>query len=465
MTRLLLILCLALGVVIFGGTPHWVRVALIGLVLVMTLGTGIVQWGQRGVAVARTELVAALLFLLAWAWGMAGSLDGSAPWFDWMNGPAATPAAQVAAQLDLPPPDTLALLPVRAAEQAIWIGALGLLFCVALFAARRTEKLGVQLFYATHAILGGAALYGVSMSSTGVEQVLWHDKTAYQGLLTGTFINPNHFSTLMVIGFMGALGLVIADMQQRHRIARLRRASVAIRSRVRYLIETTPLRLIGIGLCALYAGAIYLAGSQGGIGTLGLASGLTVGIVMFQQGRMILALGALAGTAIVAWIGYQLLFGAGDAAAIGVDLSSLYSRTVLFSTTLAIIESQPILGTGLGSFQDMFRQAKPDWVLIAVDYAHNVYLELALELGVPMTLVLLASPLILLLRLIYLGHRSRMQNYVFRPLQIMAIGATLAVAIHGVVDFSVQIPGVAVTWLVILGLAVGQVQPNTDALG
>ncbi len=463
MTRILLFLCLALGVIVFGGTPHWVRIVLIGVIILLTLRAGFVQWGRNSIALARTELLAAVLFFVAWAWGMAGSIDGSAALLGWLNGAGPTPAAAIAAKLDLPAPDTLALMPVRAAEQAIWIGALGLLFCVALFASRRIEQLGQQLFFAAHGVLGGAALYGVMMVSAGTEKVLWHSKSAYQGALTGTFINPNHFSTLMVIGFLGALGLVIADTQQRNRIGRLRNAHVATRSKLRNAIETTPLRLMGIGLCALYAGTIYLTASYGGAATLGLATGLTAAIVFFQQRRHLLALAAIAGTAALGWIGYDLLFGARDAAAVGFDMNSLFSRLVLFQTTADIIETQPLLGSGLGSFQDMFRQAKPDWVLIAVDYAHNVYLELALELGVPMTVVLLASPLVLLVRLILAGHASRAQDHVFKPLHIMAIGATFAVGVHGLSDFSVQIPGVAVAWLLMLGLAMGQIQPDSAA--
>lgn len=463
MTRILLALSIGLGVVLFGGTPHWVRVVLIGLAVILALRAAYVQWGEDGVGLTRSERVSGILFLAVLGWAVVGTMGGSALLFGWLGQDGVAPAVRLAQALYVENHTMLALSPVRAMEQVMWLAALGLFAAAALFASRRIESLGEHLFWIMQAVIAGAALYGIAMISTGAQTVLWHGKLAYQDDLTGTFINPNHFSTLLVIGFVGALGLIIADARKRKSVGRLRSAGFKNGSRLKSLLEEAPLRLTGIGLCLLYGGAIYLTGSQGGAGTLGLAVGLTVAIIFLQQGRMFLGLAALGGTIIIGWIGYELLFGARDISAFGLEMRSLQSRTALFTITTDVIKTQPFLGTGLGSFQDVFRQAKPDWLMVAVDYAHNTYLELALELGIPMTLVLVSVPVILMGRLIKYGHHNNDHEQIFKPLNSMAIGATIAVGLHATVDFSIQIPGVAVVWLIALGAASGQAQPHAGA--
>jgi len=86
------------------------------------------------------------------------------------------------------------------------------------------------------------------------------------------------------------------------------------------------------------------------------------------------------------------------------------------------------------------------------DKAHNTYLEHAAELGLPAALALYAGMLLLFLYLLSgIFRRRRDQIY-----PLVATAATILVAVHALVDFSLQIPAVAVTYAAVLGVGVAQ---------
>ena len=90
-----------------------------------------------------------------------------------------------------------------------------------------------------------------------------------------------------------------------------------------------------------------------------------------------------------------------------------------------------------------------------MDKAHNTYVEHLVELGVPATVLLYLGPLLLFgycLRGVFARRRERV-------FALVAVGATLLVGLHALVDFSLQIPAVAVTFAALLGLGVAQATP------
>jgi O-antigen ligase len=91
----------------------------------------------------------------------------------------------------------------------------------------------------------------------------------------------------------------------------------------------------------------------------------------------------------------------------------------------------------------------------ALNLAHNTYLEHLVELGVPATLFY-AGPLLLFgycLRGLFVRRRDQL-------FPLVAVGATVLVALHALVDFSLQIPAVAVTYAALLGIGVAQATPS-----
>ena len=126
-------------------------------------------------------------------------------------------------------------------------------------------------------------------------------------------------------------------------------------------------------------------------------------------------------------------------------------RSDVFVMVNDAIKTSPWTGIGLGTFQDVFPAYRTGdlssrglW-----DKAHNTYLENALELGIPAALALhLAIGLGLLAAAGNL--RSRGDR---RRLAILGLSATLLVGLHAMVDFSLQMPAIALLYAALLGLS------------
>ena len=133
----------------------------------------------------------------------------------------------------------------------------------------------------------------------------------------------------------------------------------------------------------------------------------------------------------------------------GLDLTM---RADVYSATGRIIRDYPLLGTGLGSFPSVFPVYHPADVPGFWDKAHNTYLEIAAEMGLPFA-VLLAVFWISLFIVLMRGYVSRRQRFVYP-----ATGASvwLLASLHSLVDFPLQIPGHALVVAVIIGICLGQ---------
>ena len=126
--------------------------------------------------------------------------------------------------------------------------------------------------------------------------------------------------------------------------------------------------------------------------------------------------------------------------------------TRMVGLTLEAIGSAPVLGTGYGTFEEVFRFYRTSDVGNFYLKAHNTYLENALELGIPAAVALFAI-LAGFLALTFVGLRRRRREAVY---PCIGFAATVLVAAHSTVDFSLQIPAVAATYCLIMGAACGQ---------
>ncbi|MBY3172516.1 O-antigen ligase family protein [Rhizobium laguerreae] len=111
-----------------------------------------------------------------------------------------------------------------------------------------------------------------------------------------------------------------------------------------------------------------------------------------------------------------------------------------------------LTGTGLGTFRTVFSAYRdPACGIFGVfDRAHNFYLEGFLGLGIlfPIATVLAFSVLARVFRRGF-AQRRRLRHYV-----LLGLAATVLVALHAAVDFSLQIPGFAVFYSAFLSAVV-----------
>ena len=200
--------------------------------------------------------------------------------------------------------------------------------------------------------------------------------------------------------------------------------------------------------------------SRGGL----LSIGLTVLVLVFvlflaTRPRLPVVLAVVAAALLAGW---GLLAASG-----GITLERLgqfdanydveaAGRLTFWQISLDMVADRPWQGHGYGNFEAAFAQHRDERFDARVDLAHNTYIEHLVELGVPATLLLYLGP-VLLFGYCVRGVFVRRRDQVF---PLVAVGATVLVALHGLVDFSLQIPAVAVTYAALLGIGVAQAMPS-----
>jgi len=125
-------------------------------------------------------------------------------------------------------------------------------------------------------------------------------------------------------------------------------------------------------------------------------------------------------------------------------------RWCAWASTFAVIQDNPWTGTGFATFIEVFPSYR-DPVCLGTQgswhRAHNSFLELALGLGLPAALILLALGYRLVLKSCVTGLRRRKS---MRGIPILTLGALTFGSAHSLVDFPLQIPGVAAYFAALL---------------
>src|SRR5262249_9035001 len=144
-------------------------------------------------------------------------------------------------------------------------------------------------------------------------------------------------------------------------------------------------------------------------------------------------------------------FFAGRLLTLGIDT---VDRLAVYKLTILSILDAPWKGWGYGTFEYAFPMYRDNslspfgiW-----DKAHNTYLEMIQGLGIPIAALFLVMLLILTLRCAH-AALSRKNS---ATAALVATSATVIVALHSLVDFSMQIQAVALTWAALLAAGVAQ---------
>ena len=302
------------------------------------------------------------------------------------------------------------------------------------------------------------ALYGLTVEFTGANRILWFEKTSYFDVVTSTFVNRNSFATY------AGLGLICTTAMIRHRLAASSTHGVAsLRLRLAEGLGRLPDASIYLAAWLLIATALLLSESRGGVAATIVALGAFQAILAISRFRASRRRRDSEGSGLVPrYLGAfaLILAGAGVFAISGgaieqrvwhVEAESQH-RQLIYAQTIEAISDEPWLGTGAGTFAGVFDLYGTSVVGPGVRMAHNDYLEIALELGIPAaaTLVFAISALAVICAMRAIRRT--------RGTTIAATGAAVVVLVgsHALVDFSLQLPAVAATFALVLGTAVGR---------
>jgi O-antigen ligase len=286
--------------------------------------------------------------------------------------------------------------------------------------------------------MAGALLIGTALAIiVGALQVAsgptsaWYFYPITNTGAVGFFANGNHMATLLLAAIPFVPALLLSGKSQQ----RLRGKSAAT---ITIAIAALGLILIGIALNRSLAALLLVV-------PVLLATGLMipVGWRLRWVGVPLVVLG-LAGA--VAALSTNPL---NSTSASSAKEYSLQSRQHIWRTTAAAIAETFPVGTGLGSFQQVYRlQENPDRVdATYVNHAHNDYLELALELGLPGILLIL----------VFFGWWGRRLAQIWSsnlssPFDRAATIASAAILAHSVVDYPLRTSAMAAVFAMCIGI-------------
>ncbi len=208
--------------------------------------------------------------------------------------------------------------------------------------------------------------------------------------------------------------------------------------------------------------ALLLTGSRGGVVSAG-AGLLVLGLLVHRRRRgrdsrrlgSILFAAVLVAATVYAFGG--VLFGNFDERGVSDG-----SRIAVYLLSLRSILDMPVLGYGYGTFVDVFPlyRDRSIGVMGVWGQAHNTYLEVFQGLGLVFGTLLIATVVLLALRCAR-GSMRRQENAM---VPAVAAGIACLVGIHSLVDFSLQMQAVALTFMAILGAGVAQSETSRVVL-
>lgn len=229
---------------------------------------------------------------------------------------------------------------------------------------------------AFRALCIGMVVAGLASSAVGIVQVFapqwpdgdWVARTYIAGRAVGNMRQPNHLSSLLVWATIAAV----------------------------WLAETGVLkRWVGAALSLLFIYVIVLSASRTGTVSVGLlAVWALLDKRLSRPTRILLLLAPVAygvfWFATSAWADYsQHVFGGETRFSTKGDISS--SRWGIWSNTLALIRMHPWAGVGFGEFNFAWTLTPfPGRPVAFFDHTHNLVLQFAVELGLPLATLVLA---------------------------------------------------------------------------
>ena len=389
------------------------------------------------------------LYLLVVAWVAFQGLD--TPWTSWAH-----PIwAQSSELLDQETRQTISLDPYKTWSECLKMLTFGGIFWLPALYGRERDRARAALW--VMALAGTLyALYGLVAQFTEVGTHLWFHHMSTSGGVRSTFVNRNIYANYVGFGLIPALALLVDRLTQDTRSPCDRTA------RWKRFISGEDGQVLLLGACALIMiAALFMTTSRGGVAAAIVA--LACLLICFDQRKSQSSGRAVARVSfgILALVIAGYVIAGGD---LGFRLATTSilendGRLLGYQLILQAISDAPLTGYGAGNALDVFYTYNdgPKWTTF--NYPHNLYLGLAVDLGLPATAVLITAVGVIGLTCLK-GLRRRRRDQIFPALGVSIL---LLVAVHGLVDSPLILSANAATFSFLLGLAFAQSYPTRPA--
>lgn len=414
-------------------TWQWLWVVYVGIACIVFLLT---HWRSRFPNLPSALRIVTILTLVFIGWGFVQALA-----------PIGLEASIAMSAVDdiLQDLATISVAPYHTLSNTLYYLAHAAFFYLVYATVSRRIKAAEFIRFA--GISGGLyAAYGFIVFVSGNDTILWYEKWAGLGSLTSTFVNRNSFAAFVGLGLQCLIAYAYFWTQDE--LAEGRKG----RELLRHFLDTILTKAWWLPLAIILAAiALLLTNSRGGFGSvvIGMICLLLLSPNRYQREHSIWRTFVV--YVFFALVGV-LLFSLSGSVLEGrlQNDASFDQRFVVYPIILDAIMDRPILGFGLGTFDEVFRIFRTEDVTIYFDRAHNDYLELAITAGIPAMAIFLSAFMIVL---VYLARRLRFGAQ-YRSFIALGISTSVQLGVHSLVDFSLQMPAVSYLWAAILAASV-----------
>ena len=294
------------------------------------------------------------------------------------------------------------------------------------------------------------SFYGLFNTLTGIEHIWWREKTDYIGVVTGTFINRNHFAGLMELTIPLGLALIMSRKSDDWDLSDIK---ATIRAFISFLLGKNGLYTFFL---IVMFGAFFLSASRAGITFFFIALAISAFFsTIFNKGQnrqsgviyLVLLLTILA----TVWLGLGKL---PDRA--GELKWNIGDRVATWKSTIEMSKDYQVFGSGAGTYEHLLTRYEdrsgPGDVYKYYDHAHNDYLEILSEQGIIGFSLATMVTLLLFIKMT-IGYATRKNPY-FNAILFGSFTGCVSLLLHALVDFNFQIPSNAVYFYVVLSIGV-----------
>jgi len=293
------------------------------------------------------------------------------------------------------------------------------------------------------------AFYGLYQLYSPHPRILFYEKLYGLDVVTGTFVNRNHFAGYLEMIIPLGIGLLLARTNILFPAKRNRRESLLRLSEKTFVINL----LVAFGILVM-AVAVIFSKSRTGVIILFLSLVLFFLLAAVHWRKSLpqkagifrfLVLLCVALVVFVAYVGIEASF-----ERFSPDKLLHEDRPTFWSTTIRIFSNHPLFGTGLGTFASIYPHFMEGGKLVKLSHAHNDFLEYMTELGILGSFCLFGGVFLLLA-----GAFRVWKQRTFPVAKGMAMGGLVAlfsILVHSIVDFNLQIPANRLLFSAVLGL-------------
>ena len=318
------------------------------------------------------------------------------------------------------------------------------MFCCVLMLVNSERRLKLLLLCIT---ISGTfqAIYGVSEVLLGVDKSLIFEIDV-KGAATGTYIYKNHYANLLIMTAAAAIGLLVTSLQKdRHKSPKdwLRSFASAMLSSKGLIRISVVIMVIALVMSRSRMGntAFFAAMTIVGFAALYLIRNKSKGLQFLVMSMFVIDL-----MIVSTYFGLEKV----QQRLISTSFEQ-ESRDEVIKDASLIIFDYPIIGTGGGSFYSIFPSYQKAEVHSFYDHAHNDYLQMAIEYGLPAFFIMACMSVFLFYKAIRPMYRRRQS--IFKGTSFSCSMVMIGMFVHMTVDFPLQAYANACYFMVFLALA------------